>query len=236
MRERRTVTIDSVSDSPTRHGNCDAMVLVDVICDTTTLVTAAAQGRATFPAASAPAALRLASGLSNALVIADEDEAWRPGFHVPNSPAALAALSDRRPLVLSCLAGATLAANSLIWPDVYLACLRNLTATAGQLSLHHRRVLILEGGASDGDVRCEDQLVAAHIARHLVESGFEPEGFATQETLRRWGRADFALLSWGRSAEELRRRQRSADLEFVLSHIDDLDAACVLPPATTARP
>jgi phosphosulfolactate phosphohydrolase-like enzyme len=225
MRERRTVAIDSVSESPIRHQDCDAIILVDVICDTTTLVTAVAQGRAAFPAASAPAALHIARGLSDPLVGADEDESWRPGFHVPNSPAAVAALNDRRPLVLSCLAGATLAEHGLFWPDVYLACLRNLTATARHLALHHQRVLVLNG-ANDGDIRCEDQLAAAHLARQLVEAGFEPEGFDTKETLSRWGRADFSLLSWGRSAEDLRRRRRSADLEFVLGHIDDTDVVC----------
>jgi phosphosulfolactate phosphohydrolase-like enzyme len=141
--------------------------------------------------------------------------------------------------VLSCLAGATLAAHGLYWPDVYLACLRNLAATARYLSLRHRRVQILDS-ATHGDGRCEDQLAAAHIARHLVDAGFEPEGFTTQETLRRWGRADVALLSWGRSAEELRRGHRSADLEFVLSHIDDLDAVCLLAgnggPAVVVEP
>ncbi|RPI02996.1 MAG: 2-phosphosulfolactate phosphatase [Zetaproteobacteria bacterium] len=227
MRDRRTVAIDSISESPTRHGDFDAIVLVDVICDTTTLVTAVAQGRAAFPAASAPAALHIARGLGDALVGADEEEAWRPGFDVPNSPAAIAALNDRRPLVLSCLAGATLAANGLFWPEVYLACLRNLAATAHHLALRHRRVLILDA-ASDGDIRCEDQLAAARIARQLVGAGFEPSDFNTKETLERWGEADLSLLSWGRSAENLRRRRRTADLEFVLAHIDDLDTVCAL--------
>jgi phosphosulfolactate phosphohydrolase-like enzyme len=227
MLERRTVAIDAVSATPIRQKDCDAIVLVDVFCDTTTLITAVAQGRAAFPAASPPAALHMARGLGDAVIGLDEDEAWRPGFHVPNSPAAVAATSDRRPLVLSCLAGATLAANRLFWPVVYLACLRNLAATAHHLALHHGRVLILDG-AHDGDIRCEDELVAARIAQHLVDAGFEPEGFATEDTLRRWARADITLLSWGRSAEELRRRRRSADLDFVLSHVDDLDLVCAL--------
>jgi phosphosulfolactate phosphohydrolase-like enzyme len=231
MRERRTVVIDSVSESRTRNRDCDAIVLVDVICDTTTLVTAVAQGRETFPAASPPAALYIARGLPDALVGVDDGDAWRPGFHIPNSPAAVAALPGQRPLVLSCVAGATLAANGLFWPDVYLACLRNLTATARHLALRHQRVLILDG-PHDGDVRCEDQIAAARIAKHLVDAGFEPEGLATHETLQRWARADYSLVSWGRSAEELRRRRRAADLDFVLSHIDDLDVACSLPPGS----
>jgi phosphosulfolactate phosphohydrolase-like enzyme len=225
MRERRTVVIDSISENPVGHKDCDAIVLVDVICDTTTLVTAVAQGRAVFPAASAPAALDIARDLSNALVGADEDETWRPGFHVPNSPAAVAALPDRRPLVLSCLAGATLATKGSRWPDVYLACLRNLAATAHHLALHHRNVLILNG-SDNGDIRCEDELAAGHLAQDLVDAGFEPKGFATVDALQRWGRASYSLLAWGRSAEELRRSRRSADLEFVLSHIDDLDFVC----------
>ena len=225
MRERRTVAIDSVSESPSRNQDYDAVVLVDVICDTTTLVTAVAQGRTTFPAPSAPAALHIARGLSDPLVGADEGESWRPGFHVSNSPAAVAALDDARPLVLSCLVGATMAEHGLFWPEVYLVCLRNLAATARHLALHHRRVLVLNG-ANDGDIRCEDQLAAAHLARGLVDAGFEPEGFDTSETLLRWGRADFSLLSWGRSAEDLRRRQRLADLDFVLGHIDDLSVVC----------
>jgi phosphosulfolactate phosphohydrolase-like enzyme len=231
MHARRIVAIDSISGSPTRQRDCDAVVLVDVICDSTTLVTAVAQGRVAFPAGSASAALHVARGLRDPLVGADEDESWRPGFHVHNSPAAVAALPDRRPLVLSCLAGAVLAENGLLWPEVYIACLRNLAATARHLALHHQQVLILDG-ASDGDLRCEDQLAAAHLGRVLVGVGFEPEGFATKETLQRWGRADFSLLSWGRSAEDLHRRRRSADLEFVLSHIDDLDVVCSLSPGS----
>ena len=225
MRERRTVAIDSVSESPIRHQDCDAIVLVDVICDTTTLVTAVGQGRAAFAAASPPAALHIARGLQDPLVGLDEEEAWRPGFHMSNSPAALAALPDARPLVLSCGAGATLAANGLFWPDVYLACLRNLAATARHIAFRHRQVLILDA-ANDSDVRCEDQMAAARIAQHLVDAGFEPTGLTTNETLRRWSRADFSLISWGRSAEELRRHRRAADLAFVLSHIDDLDVVC----------
>ena len=101
MLDARTVAIDSVSESPVRHSSCDAIVLVDVICDTTTLVTAAAQKRPVYPAASAPAALFLGRELREPLLAAEEDEAWRPGFELRNSPTALAARSDGRPLVLA---------------------------------------------------------------------------------------------------------------------------------------
>lgn len=225
MLDSRTVAIDSVSESPVRHSGGDAIVLVDVICDTTTLVTAAAQRRLVYPAASAPAALFLGRELREPLLAADEDEAWRPGFELRNSPAALAARSDDRPLVLACGTGATLAANGLFWPEVYLVCLRNVSATARHLSLRHRRVLVLDA-AHDGDIRCEDRLAAALLARALTESSFMVEGLGTRETIDRWGNADVSLLSWGRSAEELRSQGRQADLDFVISHVDDLDVVC----------
>jgi len=225
MLESRTVAIDSVLESPARHSPCDAVVLIDVICDTTTLVTAAAQERAVYPAASASAALFLGRELREPLLAADEDEAWRPGFELRNSPAALAGRSDRRPFVLACGTGATLAASGLFWPEVYLVCLRNLTATARRLALRHRRVLVLDG-AHEGDIRCEDRLAAAHLARALVDAGYEADGLGTRETIERWGAADSSLLSWGRSAEELRSRGQHEDLDFVLSHTDDLNIVC----------
>jgi len=225
MLDSRTVAIDSVSESPIRHSAGDAIVLVDVICDTTTLVTAAAQKRSVYPAASAPAALFLGRELREPLLAANEDEAWRPGFELRNSPSAIAARSDTRPLVLACGTGATLAANGLFWPEVYLVCLRNLTATARHLALRHRRILVLDA-AHDGDIRCEDRLAAAHLARVLAESNFMADGLGTRETMDRWGGADVSLLSWGRSAEELRSQGRQEDLDFVLSHVDDLEVVC----------
>lgn len=235
MRDRRSVAIDSVSESPVRHTGCDAVVLVDVMSDTTTLVTAVAQDRACYPAASAPAALYLARGLREPLLAANEGDTWRPGFEMHNSPSALAGRTDRRPFVLACATGATLAENAFAWPSVYLVCLRNISATARHLALRHDRVLILDA-AHDADVRCEDQMAAARLARELVRADFATEGLGTNETLDRWGAADVRLASWGRSAEELRRRRRDEDLEFVLSHVDDLDLVCAFDKGRLSLP
>lgn len=225
MREGRAVSIDSASESPVLQSDFDAVVLVDVLCDTTTLVTAAAQRRQTFPASSAPAAVHLARGLRDPILATSEGETWRPGFEMHDSPAALARRTDTRPFVLACSTGATLAANAFGWPDVYLVCLRNVSATGRYLALRHERVLIIDS-TSDGEVRCEDQIAAARLARGLVDNGFAPLGLGTRETLDRWGCADPALAAWGRSAEELRRRRREEDLEFVLAHVDDQDIVC----------
>jgi phosphosulfolactate phosphohydrolase-like enzyme len=225
MPEIRSVMVDAVSESPFRRPKCDAIVLIDVLCDTTTLVTAMAQGRQTFPSPNAPAALQVARSLREPLLAASDTETWRAGFEMFNSPSALAARTDVRPFVLSCWVGATLAENAHSWPDVYLACFRNLSATARQLTLRHKRVLILNA-PHDTDVRCEDQIAAGRIVGALASAGFMPSGIGTRETLDRWGRADVKLATWGRSAEELRRRRREADVEFVLSHVDDVDIAC----------
>lgn len=225
MRDARSVVVDAVSESPVRQPACDAVVLVDVLCDTTTLVTAVGQGRQTVPSANAPAALQIARTLREPLLAASDTETWRAGFEIFNSPAALAARTDSRPLVMSCWIGATLAENAHAWPEVYLACFRNLSATARHLALRHERVLILNA-PHDTDVRCEDQLAAGRLVSMLADAGHSPVGLGTRETLDRWGSADFSLAAWGRSAEELRRRRRNADVEFVLSHVDDLDTVC----------
>jgi phosphosulfolactate phosphohydrolase-like enzyme len=225
LNDRMTVAIDSISESPRRRGEYDAIVLVDVVCDTTTLVTSVAQGRFTYPSASAPAAQHLARTLREPILAAQPDEAWRPGFEFGNSPAALAALTDRRPLVLTGSTGASLALNEPYWPDVYLVCFRNIAATARHLAENHRHVLILDA-AHAGDVRCEDQMVAARVAGALVEAGYEPVALGTRGTIERWARADVALVSWGRSAEELRRLRRHQDVQFVIDHVDDLDLVC----------
>lgn len=226
MRDTRCVIVDAVSDGPSACRGCDAIVLVDVLCDTTVLVTAVAQGRHTVPSPNAPAALQLARTLREPLLAASDLETWRAGFEMFNSPAALAARSDARPLVLSSWVGATIADNAHVWPAVYLACFRNLTATARHLAQQHQRVLILNA-PHDADVRCEDQIAAGRLVRALVEAGFTASGIGTGETLDRWGRADVELTQWGRSAEELRRRRRNADVEFVLTHVDDLDTVCL---------
>jgi phosphosulfolactate phosphohydrolase-like enzyme len=225
MRDARFVCIDSVSEDPVQYSQYDAVVLIDVLCDTSMLVTAVAQGRQAYPVASASAALSLAREMREPLLAASDAETWRPGFEIPNSPAALARRSDRRPLVLSCGEATALAANAVGWPRTYFACYRNMAATARLLALRHERVLIVEG-AGEGDVRCEDQIASARIAAVLVEGGFTPVGLNTRETLDRWATADIGLVHWGRSAEEMRRGKREADLEFVLGHVDDVDIVC----------
>jgi phosphosulfolactate phosphohydrolase-like enzyme len=223
----KTVRIDALADSPFRNLDRDAVVCVDVISSTTTLVTVAVMGRRAHPVGSIREAYAVAEASENALLAADEGRSVPEGFEVLASPADLAERDDiGRPMVLYAPPGTQLLANSAAAPAVYLACLRNLTATVQILAARHCRVALLTAG-DFGRTRCEDDLAAARIARGLQGHGFVLEDPATEELVNRWSEVDLSLLGWGKSADELRRANRDRDLSFILSHVDDLDCVCL---------
>jgi 2-phosphosulfolactate phosphatase len=219
MTSSRKVRIDAFPDSAFRYLHRWTIVCVDVITSGTTAVTAVAQGRRTFAAGDVAEAFRLAHVAEGTL----GEGSMR--FDVAQSPAALARRSDRRPLVLVDPPGTRLLANCRGGRDVYVACLRNVTATVELLAGRGHDVVLL--GAGEGaDFRCEDKMATARLGASLVARGFVPDGHETADTIKRWGATDTALLGWGRSAEHLRRSGHADDLEFVLGHVDDLDLAC----------
>jgi 2-phosphosulfolactate phosphatase len=224
--DRKVVTIDFLPDSPLRHLDYDAVVCIDVIRATSTLVTAVAQGRRALPAPSVAAGLTLAASLENPLLAGEIGSSVPDGFELSNSPAAVAGRKDvSRPLVLVTPSGTPLLANAEGCRTVYVACFRNITATARWLAGHHQRIAILGAGHA-GEPRCEDQMAAAWIAEQLVEHGFELQDMRTADIVRRWGGTSVTLAGWGNSAEYLRRSGQLADLEFILGHVDDLDLVC----------
>jgi 2-phosphosulfolactate phosphatase len=222
----RTVKIDAFPDSAFRHLERDAIVCVDIMRATTTLLTSAAQGRRTFPAASVEEALALAGRLVDPLLAGEVGGVAPEGFEMTDSPAGLARRSDtHRPLVLVSSSGTKLIINSGGGPAVYVASFRNMAATTDALVANHARVAVL-GAGSMGEFRCEDQMAAAWIARRLMQRGFEPEDISTADLVKRWGEAEVFLAGWGKSAEQLRRSGQQEDLDFILSHVDDLDLVC----------
>src|SRR5262249_23105966 len=110
-------------------------------------------------------------------------------------------------------------------PAVYVACLRNMSATARLIAERHDRVTLV-GAGHGGEIRTEDQMVAAWIAGKLLREGFEASSLQTAREVDRWSRADVSLAALGRGAEHLRRVGRGRELDFVLSRVDDLDFAC----------
>lgn len=242
----RTVKIDAFPDSAFRYLGRGAVVCIDVFDACTSAVTALAQGRRTCIAGDASEAAELCEEVADALLLGDPIPAppRRGGLPLRSdgstSPAALSRRADKRPVVLLDPPGTRLVANCAGGGEVYLACLRNLSATADFLASWHDDVVLL-GAGDDGDFRCEDQLVAARIGNALVARGFKREDAATGDVIERWGSVDVALLGWGRSAGLLRGLGRQEDVEFILRHVDDLPLVCryehreVVLPSTRLR-
>jgi phosphosulfolactate phosphohydrolase-like enzyme len=80
------------------------------------------------------------------------------------------------------------------------------------------------GAGEDGEVCAADQMAAAWLALRLQGRDFELEGRNTHDEARRWASSDASLVGLSRSAERLRSRGRASDVEFVLGHINDLEA------------
>lgn len=220
----RTVLIDAFPRSALRQRERDALVCIDVMLSTTTLVSGAAAGRRAFVAASPVDARRMAASLESP-VVAGEASA---GALVADSPVELTGRGeDERPLVLFSPPGTELIRNAEGQADVLVACFRNLTATAARVARHCRRVALLAAGCRQ-EVSCEDQMAAAWIAGILLQQGFAPEDRRTQDVVRRWEGVEPSLAALGNSAAQLRGQGRDADVEFVLSHIDDLPVACAV--------
>ena len=222
---KKHVKIDSLPESARRHSGYDAVVCVDVLLSATTLVTAVAQGRRVFAASDPGHAARLRSVPVDALLLTDileeADDVLRfagPSWLAHGGGRGRHALVYVSPLARMMAAAAPRA-------RVYVACLRNLDATANELALRHRHVAIL--GAGDGGEICsEDQMAAAWLAVRLQQRGFELEGRNTVREVQRWGTFEPALVGLSRSAERLRSSGRGADVEFVLHHVNDLNVVC----------
>lgn len=219
------VRIDSFPESVFRYIDRRAIVCIDVICSGTTAVTAAARGHSVFPAADFSEARRLSSEVANPVLVGEPMGAFAHLFELKNSPAAISRLPHRRPLVVLDLPGTRLIADCNGGRDVYVACLRNLSATAETLAFTGNDVVLIGAGVG-GDFRCEDRIAAARIARDLLARGYVVEDPATLEVIGRWADAEVSLVSCGRSANRLRRFGQADDLDFVLAHVDDLNFVC----------
>jgi 2-phosphosulfolactate phosphatase len=169
------------------------------------------------------AALEVAAGLDRPLLAGELGGNMPYGFDLNNSPAALAGRTDLdRPLVLLSTSGTRLLSRTVPDQAVYAACLRNLTAQVARLAGRHERVAVIGAGAR-GQFRTEDQLACARIAGGLADAGYRPSR-RTAELVERWRDAPVEMVASGASAHYLRRTGQVDDLEFILAHVDDLDA------------
>jgi 2-phosphosulfolactate phosphatase len=225
---QRTVVIDCFRDSVEAYRNGYAIVAVDVLRATTTATTAIALGRRCFPVPSIDAATRLAgtlraAGWPDPLLVGELGGCMPYGFDLNNSPSALEARSDvHRPMILLSTSGTSLICAAGEAQAVYVACLRNYRAQAAHLAAHHPTIAVI-GAGTRGEFREEDQLCCAWMAEELLRAGYEPEDARTAAMVERWSGASVAAIIASKSAAYLRRRGQHRDLEFVLTHVDDLD-------------
>ena len=225
----RRVLIDAGPPCTRRFGPEDAVVVVDVIRAMTTAVTTAAMGGRCLPVASRDAAHALAGALCRPLLVGEIGGDCPDDFDLSNSPAAIARRTDleERPVVLLSSSGTPLLEAVAGAGAVYPACLRNRRAVAQHLAARHARVAVL-GAATRGQFRDEDQLCCAFIAGWLAEAGFAVEDEQTAALIARWSGAPPEAFLGSESVSYLRRTGQLDDLDFILRHVDDLDAVFCL--------
>ncbi len=200
-----------------------ALVAVDVIRATTTAITAIATGRECHLVPTLEAAFDTASRLPNPLLAGELGGDMPAGFDLTNSPAQLATRSDvSRPLVLLSSTGTRLMYEIGRRDSAYLACFRNYSATIDCLAKTHDAVTLI-GAGTRGEFREEDQMCCAWIADGLIESGFVPEDDMTLHLARRWRAAPHDAFLVSQSVAYLQRSGQLRDLNFILSHFDDVD-------------
>lgn len=218
-----TVVIDCFPESAERYRDSYAIVVVDVIRATTVATTAVSMGRRVFPAKTSDDAAVLAATLKQPLLVGELGGNMPYGFDLTNSPVQIAARNDvHRPMVMVSSSGTQLLLNAVGSKAIYLACLRNASAVARHIDGRHERIAIL-GAGSRGQFRREDQMGCAWVAARLLDAGYRAQTQNTSDVVNRWRHARVEELRHGKSADYLVRSGQQDDLEFVLSHIDDLD-------------
>jgi 2-phosphosulfolactate phosphatase len=58
----------------------------------------------------------------------------------------------------------------------------------------------------------------------LMKASYEPENNGTIEVINRWREAPVEACTQGKSAEYLRKSGQIEDLQFIMSHLNDLDS------------
>jgi 2-phosphosulfolactate phosphatase len=193
---------------------------------TTTAITAVAAGRRCFVVRTVEAAFTLAAKLDHPLLVGEQRGVMPEGFDINNSPAALIARDDlHRPAILLSSSGTRLCHEASACEAAYLACLRNCASVARHLAGRFANIAVI-GAGTKGEFREEDQLCCAWVADILTDLGYQPDGRGTEEIIERWRGATPQDWVHGKSAAYLRGQLE--DLEFILGHVNDLDALFAL--------
>ncbi|TMF91247.1 MAG: 2-phosphosulfolactate phosphatase [Chloroflexi bacterium] len=220
-----TFVIDSLPESAAQYRETHAMVVADVFRATSCIVTALASGHPVYPVGTMDEAFAVAERLREPILAGEQAGVKPERFDYDNSPAALESAGGTNPIVLLTSAGTLLLTNCRGATDVYVASLRNLSATADRVA-NHRRVALI-GAGTRGQPRPEDQLVCAWIGERLLDMGFEAEDQRTMREVAEWRGADLQVLRKSPSADYLRGVGQHDDIDFVLCHVDDIPEVAV---------
>jgi 2-phosphosulfolactate phosphatase len=196
------------------------VIVSDVIRATTTATTAVDGANRCVPVATVADAFAEAGRWEDALLAGEQGGEAVPGFDLGNSPAAVDAITGRTIVLLS-TSGTRVLRAAEDAKDVYVGCLRNVTATARMVATTKRDVVFL-AACTRGEFRDEDRLLAGWMTRQLAGSGYELADTLTRETLDQWGNAPASAMLQSASVAFLRSAGFEDDLEFILSHVDDL--------------
>jgi 2-phosphosulfolactate phosphatase len=221
---RKSVAIDCLSESLCHYDEGCAVIVIDVIRSITVASTIVESGRRCFFAPSVEAAFLLAKQLDNPLLIGEMGGSMPYGFDINNSPVEIESRKDiSRPAILVSSSGIPLLYSLRDCNSVYVACLRNYGATVKHVGRHYNRVVVL-GAPTRGEFREEDQLCCAWVAVGLIKAGYTSEDDKTVEIVNRWTDKPVTVCGEGKSAEYLRRSGQTRDLDFILSHVNDLNS------------
>jgi len=224
----KTAVIDFSPESAERYRSGYAVIAIDVIRATTTLATGRASGRRCYVAPSVELARARAAHLQSALLAGESGGEIPTGFDITNSPAALAGRSDcERPMILVSSSGTRLLHNARGSEAVYVACFRNHEAVARHAAARHSHVAVI-GAGTRGEFREEDQICCAWIAARLFELGFGAANAFTAGLAARFRHAPAEACLVSNSVAYLRRTNQIDDLNFVLSHVNDLNTVFAL--------
>ena len=146
------------------------------------------------------------------------------GFDLTNSPAELAARMDTRPVILLSSTGTKVIDRIRDSEHAFIACFRNFTATIRALWREGRSVTLI-GAGTRGQFREEDQMCSAWIAAGLLDQGYIPQDRSSEELIQKWRNANVQDVLVSESVSYLQRTNQMRDLNFILSHFDDIDSA-----------
>jgi 2-phosphosulfolactate phosphatase len=218
------VVIDCYFDELPQYRNGYTIVAVDVIRATTTAITGVSLGRKCYPVASIEEATALAQTLDDPLLVGELGGNMPYDFHLQNSPTELESQTDlHRPMILLTTSGRPWICSFKDSADTYIACLRNYRSMTSHMIDRHSDIALI-GAGSRGEFREEDQLCCAWIAKGLIQKGYQPENEETSKIIERWSKAPAESILAGKSAIYLSKSGQNEDLDYIVSHVDDLNS------------